>query len=54
MSDNAFPTLAAAPVYVPIPLVVIDVNQLEGKSEADQKQYIGNYIYSFVEQHYPM
>jgi Poly-adenylate binding protein, unique domain len=36
-----------------IPLVYIDTLQLKDKSEADQKQFLGNHIYPFVEQMYP-
>lgn len=36
-----------------IPLIYIDTNQLVGKTEADQKQLLGNYIYPFVEQSFP-
>ena len=32
-----------------IPLIIFDPSQLAGKTEADQKQILGNNIYPFVE-----
>jgi hypothetical protein len=48
MNTNAFPAL---PIQVPvIPLVFINLNELQAKNEADQKQQIGELIYPFVNQ----
>ena len=35
-----------------IPFILIDTNQFQGKSEEEQKQIIGNGIYSVVEHSY--
>ena len=36
-----------------VPLVYIDTTQLQDKPEGEQKQFLGNHMYPFVEQYYP-
>jgi hypothetical protein len=48
MNTNAFPAL---PIQVSvIPLVFINLNELQTKTEAEQNQQIGELIYPFVNQ----
>lgn len=47
---NAFPALPM--MMMPTPLVQINYAELQSKSEADQKNQIGEVIYPFIEQLY--
>lgn len=49
MSDNAFPSL---PIVQVKPLAFINVPELQSKTEADQKQFIGELIHPFVSMTY--